>query len=68
MMTDVITAYVNGATENGYAEDWTPTRSLSRALAGPGRAYGADGGCAPLAQTYERAWMRSKKSAWSLLK
>jgi preprotein translocase subunit SecA len=22
MMTDVITAYVNGATENGYAEDW----------------------------------------------
>jgi preprotein translocase subunit SecA len=22
MMTDVLTAYVNGATENGYAEDW----------------------------------------------
>ncbi|MGH3791733.1 MAG: preprotein translocase subunit SecA [Pseudonocardiaceae bacterium] len=22
MMTDVVTAYVNGATENGYAEDW----------------------------------------------
>ncbi|MGH3913353.1 MAG: preprotein translocase subunit SecA [Pseudonocardiaceae bacterium] len=26
MLTDVITAYVNGATENGYAEDWDLTQ------------------------------------------
>ncbi|MBV8542561.1 MAG: preprotein translocase subunit SecA [Pseudonocardiales bacterium] len=29
MMTDVLTAYVNGATENGYAEDWDLDRLWS---------------------------------------